>query len=180
MLSQQAKMSLKNSATKVSADEGTSSNWKEMTDKKSGRIFYYNKVTKKTQWTKPGEDSKSESSGGSVTSRKLPTKKMRKRSTVIQSFEDNWQEMKDPKSGKTFYYNTITGVSAWEIPSVSTSKSASQDDKKDKANKAGKDENTQQETEKAVEPGAENIKSEKKKKKRKNQSLRRPQQKNGR
>ena len=92
---------------------------------------------------------------------------MRKRSTVIQSLEDNWQEMKDPKSGKTFYYNTITGVSAWEIPSVSTSKSASQDDKKDKANKAGKDENTQQETEKAVEPGAENIKSEKKKKKKK-------------
>ena len=29
-----------------------------MTDKKSGRIFYYNKVTKKTQWTKPNEDSK--------------------------------------------------------------------------------------------------------------------------
>ena len=124
--------SAEKSATKVSADEGTSSNWKEMTDKKSGRIFYYNKVTKKTQWTKPNEDSKNESSGGSLTSRKLPTKKMRKRSTVIQSLEDNWQEMKDPKSGKTFYYNTITGVSAWEIPSVSTSKSASQDDKKDK------------------------------------------------
>ena len=166
MLLQQAKMSLlKTSSTKVSADEGTSSNWKEMTDKKSGRIFYYNKVTKKTQWTKPDEDSSAESSGGSVTSRKLPTKKMRKRSTVIQSLEDNWQEMKDPKSGKTFYYNTITGVSAWEIPSVSTSKSASQHDKKDKANKAAKDENTQQETEKAAEPGAENKKSEKKKKK---------------
>ena len=61
--------------TKVSADEGSSSNWKEMTDKKSGRIFYYNKVTKKTQWTKPDEDSSAESSSGSLTSKKLPTKK---------------------------------------------------------------------------------------------------------
>ena len=29
------------------------SNWKEMTDKNTGKKFYYNTVTRKTQWTLP-------------------------------------------------------------------------------------------------------------------------------
>ena len=103
-------------ATKnISSGSSNSSEWKEMKDKKSGRTFYYNKKTKKTQWTKPVENN-DDKEKDQVDTKKRPTQKMRKRSTVIQSMKNNWQEMKDPKSGKTFYYNKITGESAWNIP----------------------------------------------------------------
>ena len=44
-------------------DISDSSDWKEMTDKTSGRIFYYNTKTKKTQWVKPSNKDKSNDNG---------------------------------------------------------------------------------------------------------------------
>ena len=83
----------------------------------------YNKVTKKTQWTVPdemagGTHGKSED-GNDATGAK-PSEKLRRRSVVLQELSSQWTEMKDPKSGKVFYYNKTTGVSAWNKPKVDT------------------------------------------------------------
>ena len=48
------KATVETSLKAESADK-VASEWKEMTDKTSGRKFYYNVNTKKTQWNKPLE-----------------------------------------------------------------------------------------------------------------------------
>ena len=48
------KATVETSQNAESADKDASE-WKEMTDKTSGRKFYYNVNTKKTQWNKPLE-----------------------------------------------------------------------------------------------------------------------------
>jgi hypothetical protein len=117
----------KNNAEQGEKTEGeaiaATSDWKKMSDKKSGKVFYYNKVTKKTQWTVPdemagGTHGKSED-GNDATGAK-PSEKLRRRSVVLQELSSQWTEMKDPKSGKVFYYNKTTGVSAWNKPKVDT------------------------------------------------------------
>ena len=96
MLTEQAKMSLKNQPQKFRLTKALVA--MERNDRqKVWTHFYYNKVTKKTQWTKLKEDSKMKVAV-EVSHQETYPQKMRKRSTVIQSLEDNWQEMKDPKS----------------------------------------------------------------------------------
>ena len=66
--------------------------WRELTDTKTGRKYYYNRETKKTQWKKPS-GFVSAPSGGTYYARK------------------------DPKRGKTYYINTETRETTWVLPS---------------------------------------------------------------
>ena len=68
-----------------------------MTDKKSGRKFYYNTVTKKTQWTLSTKEIDS-----NVTSQTATT--VASSSSTTKSSSSDWKEMTDKKSGKKFYY----------------------------------------------------------------------------
>ena len=66
--------------------------WRELTDTKTGRKYYYNRETKKTQWKKPS-GFVSAPSGGTYYARQ------------------------DPKRGKTYYINTETRETTWTLPS---------------------------------------------------------------
>ena len=78
-----------------------SNNWKEMTDKKSGRKFYYNTVTKKHTWTLPTKEIDTNDTSQTATT-------VASSSSTTKSSSSDWKEMTDKKSGKKFYYNVKT------------------------------------------------------------------------
>ena len=88
-----------------------SNNWKEMTDKKSGRKFYYNTVTKKTQWTLPTKEIDTNDTSQTTTT-------VASSSTTTKSSSSDWKEMTDKKSGKKFYYNVKTKKTQWTKPDI--------------------------------------------------------------
>lgn len=70
--------------------------WVELEDKKSGRKYYYDKETKKTQWTKPDDfDAVSEPYVGD---------------------KDEWVCANDEASGRAYYYNKVTKETRWTKP----------------------------------------------------------------
>ena len=47
--------SVGHSSSYSATSNNNSNNWREVVDAPSGRSYYYNVITKKTQWTKPDE-----------------------------------------------------------------------------------------------------------------------------
>ena len=74
-----------------------SSLWVEATDATTNRVYYYNKETKQTQWTRPPdmEESKTDPSDD------LPA---------------NWAESTDGKTGRKYFYNKVTKKTSWAKP----------------------------------------------------------------
>lgn len=68
-------------------------NWKTATDPKTGRVYYYNEITKETSWDKEGISK--------LKSGDLPP---------------NWKTVTDPKTGSLYYYNEITNETTWDKP----------------------------------------------------------------
>lgn len=64
--------------------------WVENTDPSSGRKYYANTITGKTQWTRP------EDAGGST--------------------DGDWEAKTDPSSGRTYYVNRATNETSWTKP----------------------------------------------------------------
>ena len=66
-----------------------SSSWVEATDSTTNRVYYYNKESKQTQWTRPldMEESKVDAS---------------------DEVAANWAESADGKTGRKYYYNKVT------------------------------------------------------------------------
>eukprot|EP00760_Papus_ankaliazontas_P004982 PhM_4_TR12310/c0_g1_i1/m.1640 len=95
------------------SDQATS-DWKEMKDK-SGKTYYYNTKTKKTTWTIPSNKDDNSNSNNNVNT--TPT-------AVTASQASDWKEMKD-KSGKTYYYNTKTKKTVWNLEKELASSSSS-------------------------------------------------------
>ena len=88
------------------------SNWKEMTDKNTGKKFYYNTVTRKTQWTLPKATAVAEQ----VNVESDRQTNDHTSSTATAESRSDWKEMTDKNSGKTFYYNVKTRKTQWEKP----------------------------------------------------------------
>lgn len=82
----------------VAATQPTSNDalWLEKTDP-AGKIYYVNKATKETSWTKP----------------QAPTNTPPANSNALQPL---WVERVDPKSGKTYYFNSKTKETTWTKP----------------------------------------------------------------
>jgi hypothetical protein len=68
--------------------------WVEAKDPKSGKTYYFNKATKKTQWAKP-------------TSMDM---------ALTPTDAANWKVGEDKKSGKSYYYNKATKQTTWKRP----------------------------------------------------------------
>ena len=69
--------------------------WLSRVDSTSGATYYVNKITKKSQWTKPLAGSDSKPTGDS-----------------------DWVSKTDPASGRTYYVNTATKERQWQQPSL--------------------------------------------------------------
>nr|CAD2136022.1 unnamed protein product [Meloidogyne enterolobii] len=88
-----AKAENNDSDVKPSSSNEASSIWSQHVAD-NGRIYFYNKVTKVSSWTKPDELKTSEEKEKSV-----------------------WREYKTPE-GKTYYYNTVTKITTWTKPEI--------------------------------------------------------------
>ena len=82
--------------------------WREVTDKKSGRTYYYNKETKETRWTNPAADAK-KSDAVSVSSSTTAGAE----SVSIRSL---FTEKVDPQSGRSYWVNLKTRATSWAAP----------------------------------------------------------------
>ena len=119
--------------------------WISGRDPKTKRVYYYNKRTKETTWekppgyTEPGNDQKSENTedAKSIISQVNATKTtpLQPKPTPLPTTNDSpslkalkekakakdstklWISGTDPKTGKTYYYNTATKATTWTKPS---------------------------------------------------------------
>ena len=66
--------------------------WKELQDKTSGRLYYVNRETRETTWTKPAELGGGAAAGGTS----QPT-----------ASASGWVEKTDPASGRKYYYREL-------------------------------------------------------------------------
>lgn len=79
--------------------------WKEVKDSK-GRTYYYDTVSKVSQWERPQELSSGAEKGEKDVERELPS---------------DWRQAKT-KEGKVYYYNVTTKKSQWTFPEVKEEK----------------------------------------------------------
>ena len=119
--------------------------WKEKTDKKTGRTYFYNSHTKESSWKRPPAPDRPEhsktllvspgpSSTGSrepdvepsptpSTSSVTPTAAERWETAgmivKLTVLPDGWKEKTDKKTGRTYFYNSNTKVSSWKRPEIS-------------------------------------------------------------
>ena len=111
--------------------------WREFTDKKTGRIYYYNKDTRETTWTRPEpvaaaseendldedteeekvEETKAKEEVSAAVKETTERAEARPRKNSSSSgLPPNWREVIDPKSGETYYFNVVTQKSTWTRP----------------------------------------------------------------
>ena len=89
-----------------------SSAWSEATDPSTNRVYYYNKDTKQTQWTRPADMEETKTQHNTLSS-------AHSTATAGGSAEDeaaNWAESVDGKTGRKYYYNRVTKTTSWSKP----------------------------------------------------------------
>jgi len=75
--------------------------WAEHKDPKTGKTYFYNKVTKSTQWSRPAE-----MDGGAAPAA----------AGDLATNPAYWATGSDPKTGRTYYYNKKTKQTSWKRP----------------------------------------------------------------
>jgi len=81
--------------------------WTEVTDKKTGKIYYYHKATKKTSWKRPEPEPEPEPEEEEEIPEPEPEE---------DPLPPGWTEVTDKKSGKTYYYHKATKKTTWKRP----------------------------------------------------------------
>jgi hypothetical protein len=82
-------------------------NWVEKVEKSSKRTFYYNKITKQSQWKKPVIESNENTLQPLLTSSLISPKSF---------LSYPWTRRYDRTSGRYFYYNQETKITQWKSP----------------------------------------------------------------
>ena len=94
---------------RVSSTEGLPQGWVEMRDTTTGRVYFYDEATRKSQWEAPSgaelpppPESPRRALGNGSTSPPPPT--------------DEWHEHSDAETGCPFWHNPATNESTWVRP----------------------------------------------------------------
>lgn len=75
--------------------------WQTHTDSDSGKLFYFNPLTRRSTWTPPLVPSPAPSQGG------------------------QWERLVDEVSGRFYFFNPLTGATSWSLPEPHPSSSSS-------------------------------------------------------
>ena len=121
------------SAQPLSSSNVDTNNWQEKVDPKSGRKYWKNLLTGVKTWKNPhniGDQNNTKAS--IIDGPQLSPSPSRGRSTSMPSTQplrsstevkqgskldtNNWQEKVDPKSGRKYWKNLLTGVKTWKNP----------------------------------------------------------------
>mmetsp|Transcript_46142 Transcript_46142/g.128362 ORF Transcript_46142/g.128362 Transcript_46142/m.128362 type:complete len:366 (+) Transcript_46142:162-1259(+) len=91
--------------------------WTEHSDPGSGRVFYYNTLTGESAWERPKPQAVASQPAAAASAPQV------QQAAQATSLPKDWTEHSDPSSGRTFFYNTVTGESSWEEPALQTAAS---------------------------------------------------------
>ena len=147
------------SAAAAPGPEDIAANWVERKDKKTGRSFWGNKVTKGTTWTRPAcLAAPVDTTAAAPAAPKMPARKAAAPKPAVttpaavpaaaaaaapgpEDIAANWVERKDKKTGRSFWGNKVTKGTTWTRPacltvSVDTAAAASSPEDRSKSSAA--------------------------------------------
>lgn len=79
--------------------------WEVFTDKGSGKPYYHEAATGKTQWDHPAEEqTAAPGESGEAAAAEAP------------GMPEGWEQVLDVRSGKVYYHHVATGKTQWEHP----------------------------------------------------------------
>jgi len=87
--------------------------WVKSTDPKTGRVFYANHITRKTQWEAPEGWVEQ---APSPEARAAPPAYQNDREQAEEPLPSNWEVMHDPTTGKPFYVDHERKITTWTRP----------------------------------------------------------------
>ena len=100
--------------------------WIEATDPSSGKVYYCNTDTQETSWERPVAEN------AAVTSKEIiepeVTEESKSETVVVEDIADGWEEVQDPTTGNTYYFNKETQETSWEKPTLTIPESAKMND----------------------------------------------------
>ena len=116
------------------SEPATATDWDQVVDTETGKTFWYNKRTRRSQWERPLSltlevaNKKRNDERLQRSERRLERERLREKHAlvreVLESDEDSseseegpeWEEHIDPGSGMPFWFNRRTKESTWEVP----------------------------------------------------------------
>ena len=104
------------------AADALGTDWEPRDDPSSGRNFYWNRVSGATTWDIGETDLPQPEGSGSGSDEDSGSESGEESSGEDESSEDhgplpeNWSEVADPATGRSYYHNGVTGESSWTFP----------------------------------------------------------------
>ena len=92
-------------------------NWEERVDPNSGRTYYVNVVTRKSQWDRPVPPAAPVAvQPEPVQPQPVQPQAQPQTQPAEEPLPEGWEERRDPNTNRVYYANVITRTSQWERP----------------------------------------------------------------
>mmetsp|Transcript_2464 Transcript_2464/g.4960 ORF Transcript_2464/g.4960 Transcript_2464/m.4960 type:complete len:599 (-) Transcript_2464:2207-4003(-) len=115
--------------------------WSEVADPASGTVYYYHTDTQETSWERPVATNSAAFEGGEADpvadsmeekADTQGTQSMEEPKSDDDPADDDiaqgWEEVQDPSTGKSYYFNKKTQATSWEKPIETSAEPSTEDD----------------------------------------------------